>query len=156
MRLAVKAALMALAVSCTTSPASAQFLQGPWNVHAQRHHHQGYTVAKHSRRAYSRRAYSRRVVSHGAPPANARCGWYMGRHTGHARRSLWLAQNWAREFPRTSARPGAVVVWSRGGNRGHVAKIVALNGSRCRATVHDNRGTYQRDICRGVIAYVRV
>jgi hypothetical protein len=101
-------------------------------------------------------AFSWSVYSHASarPPKNAQCGWYMGKVTGHRDRSLWLAQNWARKFPRTSARPGAVVVWTRGGNKGHVAKIVSMQGP-CRAVVHDNRGTYSRDICRRVIAYVR-
>lgn len=115
--------------------------QGPWNGYAQP-----------ARGKYSRMHYA---PASGMPPANARCGWFLGRLTGHARRSLWLAQNWAREFPRTSARPGAVVVWTRGGNKGHVAQIVAMRGN-CRATVRDNRGTYDRDICRSVIAYVSV
>lgn len=120
------------------SPAFAQvdFFQGPWNVNAQ-----GATSANLARVG-------------GMPPRNARCGWYMGRLTGHSDRSLWLAQNWARRFPRTAARPGAVVVWNRGGNKGHVAKIVSMQG-RCRAVVHDNAGTYSRDICHRVIAYVQ-
>lgn len=112
--------------------------QGPWNVPAQ-----GSVRHGHASRS-----------SVGAPPSNARCGWYMGRLTGHTDRSLWLAQNWARKFPRTSASPGAVVVWTRGGSKGHVAKIVSMQG-RCRAVVHDNGGTYTRDICRRVIAYVQ-
>jgi hypothetical protein len=73
---------------------------------------------------------------------------------GSTDRSLWFAQNWAGRFPRTAARPGAVVVWSRGGNKGHVVKIISMQG-RCRAMVHDNGGTYERDICQPVIAYVQ-
>lgn len=128
-------AFLAALFICAASPAFAQMdalLQGPWNVHAQ----------------------PRARASFGAPPRNAQCGWYMGRITGHSDRSLWLAQNWARRFPRTQARPGAVVVWTRGGRSGHVAKIVSMQG-RCRAVVHDNSGTYSRDICRRVIAYVQ-
>lgn len=121
--------------AAASAPAFAQVdvFQGPWNVYAQPR------IAR---------------ASYGAPPRNARCGWYMGRLTGHTDRSLWLAQNWARRFPRTSARSGAVVVWTRGGSKGHVAKIVSMQG-RCRALVHDNGGTYERDICRRVIAYVQ-
>lgn len=131
-------AILAALFLCVASPAFAQvdFFQGPWNVNAQG---RGHTSVGASR---------------GVPPRNARCGWYMGRLTGHSDRSLWLAQNWARRFPRTAARPGAVVVWSRGGNKGHVAKIVSMQG-RCRAVVHDNAGTYTRDICHRVIAYVQ-
>jgi hypothetical protein len=132
-------ALVALVV-LSASPASAQFFfgQGPWNQFAQKPQMQ-------------KRVSSYR--SNWVPPRNAQCGWYLRRHMGHGDASLNLAQNWARRFPRTSARPGAVVVWTRGGNRGHVAKIVSVQGG-CRAVVHDNRGTYARDICRGVIAYV--
>ena len=124
-----------IVAACLYAAASAPafaFFQGPWNVNAQ-----GSVSAARA-----------------MPPRNARCGWYMGRVTGHTDRSLWLAQNWARRFPRTAARPGAVVVWSRGGSKGHVAKIVSMQG-RCRAVVHDNAGTYSRDICRRVIAYVQ-
>ena len=129
--------IVATLLLCVASPALAQMdamFQGPWNVHAQ---------PIHAKR-----------IQHAMPPRNARCGWYMGRLTGHRDRSLWLAQNWARRFPRTSARSGAVVVWTRGGNKGHVAKIISMQ-SRCRAVVHDNIGTYSRDICRRVIAYVQ-
>lgn len=130
---------LAVAVLLTAaSPAAAQMemlFQGPWNVPAQ---------------GYARGA----SVSRGAPPSNARCGWYMGRITGHTDRDLWLARNWAKRFPRTSARPGAVVVQARGGNKGHVSKILELRG-KCRALVHDNSGTYERDICRRLVAYVQ-
>ena len=134
----LRSLIVAALFLCVASPAFAQaglegLFQGPWNVYAQRP-----GLAR----------------STGAPPRNARCGWYMGKVTGHTDRSLWLAQNWARRFPRTAARPGAVVVWSRGGKKGHVAKIVSMQG-RCRAVVHDNAGTYSRDICRRVIAYVQ-
>lgn len=131
----LRAILLACALACAGSPAMAQM--GPWNVFAQPSQ-----FAKNAKK------------SSGIPPRNARCGWYMGKLTGHRDRSLWLAQNWARRFPKTSARPGAVVVWTRGGNSGHVAKIVSMQG-RCRAVVHDNAGTYSRDICRRVIAYVQ-
>lgn len=115
------------AVSDPGQRLGAMLFQGPWNRHAHRQH-------------------TSHAPARGTPPRNAQCGWYMGKVTGHTRRSLWLAQNWAREFPRTSPRPGAVAVWSRGGNRGHVAKIVSMQ-DRCRAVVHDNRGTYSRNIC---------
>lgn len=142
---------LAIAALClgllAAAPASAQVGvhdgmsvgQGPWNVWSQPQYSQ--------RGRYSARAEG------GMPPANARCGWFLGRLLGHTRRSLWLAQNWAREFPRSHAAPGKVVVWRTRGIHGHVAQILAMKGS-CRATVRDNMGTYDRDICRGVIAYV--
>lgn len=131
-------AILAALFLCVASPAFAQvdFFQGPWNVNAQR----GYSVSA-----------SR---SNWVPPRNAQCGWFLRRKLGHGDASLNLAQNWAHRFPRTSARPGAVVVWTRGGNKGHVAQIVSTKG-RCRAVVSDNRGTYERDICHRVIAYVQ-
>ncbi len=87
------------------------------------------------------------------PPRDAQCGWYLRRKLGHSDAGLNLAQNWLR-FPRTSAHAGAVVIWTRGGREGHVAQIVQVTGN-CRAIVTDNRGTYQRDLCRGVLGYVR-
>lgn len=85
------------------------------------------------------------------------CGIYMSakNHTSYTP----MARDWARKFPHTSAGPGAVVVQSRkgralgGGLGGHVSQIIELTGT-CRAIVNDNAGTYERDICRGLIAYV--
>jgi hypothetical protein len=70
-----------------------------------------------------------------------------------------LALHWA-TLPHTSAQPGAVVVQRRagralgGGPGGHVSRIVSVLGE-CRAVVTDDRGTYTRDICRNLVAYVR-
>lgn len=89
------------------------------------------------------------------PKPKASCGWYMrsvfgGRHGPEFN----LAQTWIRKLPRTAAHVGAVVVWTRGGNKGHVARIVSLTGP-CRAVVNDNRGTYERSICGPrVLGYV--
>jgi len=96
-----------------------------------------------------------------ATPASAasfNCGRYMSKVFGLAK-PVALALEWARRFPHTSARPGAVVVQSRkgralgGGPGGHVSKIVSIVGP-CRAIVNDNRGTYERDICTRLVAYV--
>lgn len=93
------------------------------------------------------------------PPAEAasfNCGRYMSKVFGIKTRALALA--WS-GFPHTYAHPGAVVVQSRkgralgGGPGGHVSKIVSLVGT-CRAIVNDNRGTYERDICKNLVAYV--
>jgi hypothetical protein len=87
------------------------------------------------------------------------CGITMMRMTGQTDPRLALARSWLK-FPRTSAGPGAVVVQGRagralgGGPGGHVSRIVELRGS-CRALVQDNRGTYERDICRRLLGYVR-
>lgn len=148
----IAALILSLGLLCcvpTGASAQADFMsmfQGPWNVNAQ-------SAKKVSKRYHSTGRQIR--AAFGMPPRNARCGWFMGRLTGHTDRDLWLAQNWARKFPRTTASPGAVVVWTRGGRSGHVAKIVSMT-SACRAVVTDNAGTYERDICRRVIAYVRV
>lgn len=91
------------------------------------------------------------------------CGRFMCRMFGIANcknPNLQIALNWAQRFPQSAARPGAVVVQRRkgralgGGPGGHVSKIVELRGS-CRALVRDNRGTYERDICRSLVAYVQ-
>lgn len=85
------------------------------------------------------------------------CGRYMSSHFGI--KPIPLALNWAKAFPHTNARPGVVVVQRRKGRAlggspgGHVSKIVSLSG-HCRAVVLDNRGTYERDICRALVAYV--
>jgi hypothetical protein len=41
-----------------------------------------------------------------------------------------------------------------GGPGGHVSRIVSLI-SQCRAIVTDEKGTYERDICRNLVAYVK-
>lgn len=88
------------------------------------------------------------------PKPRASCGWYMRKvFGGRYGPEFNLAQNWYRKLPKTIARPGAVVVWTRGGNKGHVARIVRVTGA-CRAVVNDNAGTYGRDICRRVLGYV--
>ena len=96
-----------------------------------------------------------------APSAEARglnCGRYLRGHYGLPAQ-FNLARHWL-VLPRSSAGPGAIVVQSRrgralgGGAGGHVSRIVSLTG-HCTAIVNDNRGTYQRDICRNLLAYVR-
>lgn len=92
------------------------------------------------------------------PKPHASCGWYMrqqfgGRYGAEFNR----ARAWAR-LPRTSLQPGAVVVSSRkgrgcGGPCGHVVKVVRVI-DQCRAIVHDNRGTYERNTCRNRVAVV--
>lgn len=90
--------------------------------------------------------------------ASFNCGRYMSR-VFHLPKQIALALEWAKRFPHTTARPGVVVVQTRkgralgGGPGGHVSKIVSLT-SPCRAIVNDNRGTYERDICSRLVAYV--
>lgn len=89
------------------------------------------------------------------PKPRASCGWYMrGVFGGRYGPEFNLAQNWYRRLPKTYAHSGAVVVWTRGGIYGHVARIVRVTGP-CRAVVNDNMGTRERDICRRVLGYVR-
>ena len=70
-----------------------------------------------------------------------------------------LAKNWARLLPHTTAHAGAVVVQYRNGrdsagNPGaHVSRIIAMRGN-CHALVADEKGQYERDICKRLIAYV--
>lgn len=96
---------------------------------------------------------------HGRSVGRFTCGVTMMRITGQRDPRLALARSWLK-FPRTSAGPGAIVVQSRngralgGGPGGHVSRILELRGS-CRALVQDNRGTYERDICRRLLGYVR-
>lgn len=88
------------------------------------------------------------------------CGLYMRQQFGGRYGSSFnLALSWA-GLPRTSPTPGAVVVQRRkgralgGGPGGHVSKIVSVIDA-CHAIVHDNRGTYRRNICKNLAAYVR-
>lgn len=85
------------------------------------------------------------------------CGKYMSALLGIPYTPV--AKDFARKYPHTYARVGAVVVQHRKGRDasgrpgGHVSRIVTLLGP-CRAIVNDNAGTYERDICKGLIAYV--
>ena len=69
-----------------------------------------------------------------------------------------LALNWA-GLPHTYAGPGAVVVQRRkgralgGGPGGHVSRIERMVDN-CHAIVTDEKGTYTRDICKNLVAYV--
>lgn len=92
------------------------------------------------------------------PRQGFKCGYVQRIHFGLPAK-FNLALNWA-TLPHTSARPGAVVVQRRkgralgGGPGGHVSRIVNVTG-QCRAIVTDNRGTYERDICKNLVAYVQ-
>jgi len=104
-----------------------------------------------------------------ASAASFNCGRFMCGLFGISCNGLTLALSWADRFTRTTAKPGAVVVQRRSGRScarmvgsqcvklgkqgGHVSKIVSLKSS-CRAIVRDNRGTYERDICKNLVAYV--
>lgn len=60
--------------------------------------------------------------------------------------NLKRAVEWIRAFPRTSFQAGAVGYVPHGGPSGHVFTVVG--GSDCStATVHDDRGTYRRNVC---------
>ena len=86
------------------------------------------------------------------------CGRTQAAHFGLGP-AFALALHWA-VLPHTSAHPGAVVVQRRagralgGGPGGHVSRIVSVQ-SHCRAIVTDNVGTYSRDICHNLVAYVQ-
>lgn len=85
------------------------------------------------------------------------CGIFLSKLLGVERTPLAL--DWAKKFSHTSARNGAVVVQRRrgralgGGPGGHVSLIKEVTG-QCTAIVRDNRGTYERDICTNLVAYV--
>src|SRR5260221_4891861 len=84
-----------------------------------------------------------------------RCGSTQARYFGLPRmvngHNLWQAREWARAFPHTTAHAGAVMYQHGGGPTGHVSRIVSVNGT-CTATVADERGQYERNICiRGAV-----
>lgn len=96
--------------------------------------------------------------------ASFTCGWTQCALNGISKaecrkRGLPLALNW-KQFPRTSAQPGAVVIQTRRGKAlggsagGHVSRIVSLTDDPRFAIVRDNRGTYRRDIRKNLVAIV--
>ena len=95
-----------------------------------------------------------------ATTAEARfiCGATQMAHYGITDTKYRLARNWA-DMPHVSAQPGAVVVQTRrgralgGGPGGHVSRIVQPI-SECRAIVADEKGQYERDICKNRVALV--
>lgn len=107
-------------------------------------------------------------------PVSAQARQHHRRHHGHhgficgvtqadffhlPRSKYALALAWD-GLPHTNAHPGAVVVQRRkgralgGGPGGHVSRIVQ-NISQCVALVADEKGTYKRDICKNLVAYVQ-
>lgn len=86
------------------------------------------------------------------------CGLTQARYF-HLPARYALALNYA-DLPHTDPHPGAVVVQRRkgralgGGPGGHVSRIVE-NISQCVARVTDEKGTYTRDICKNLVAYVQ-
>jgi len=107
------------------------------------------------------------VVCLSSTPASARpagcpnlwCGCYLAQvygFTGALARRLWLARNWAHEFPRAELAPGNVAVFARGGRGGHVGKIVDVRpGEVLLHSGNDNRTVRTRwRSTRGLIAVV--
>ena len=98
------------------------------------------------------------VDANGNPIGHFICGLKQREFFGIADKKYNIALNWA-SFPHVSAQVGAVVVQRRkgralgGGPGGHVSRIVELKGA-CRAIVADEKGSYERDICKSLVAYV--
>ncbi len=87
-----------------------------------------------------------------------RCGVTAAAYNGVALNyngfNLKRAVEWIRAFPRSAFQAGTVGYVSHGGPSGHVFSVVG--GSDCaKATVHDDRGTYQRNVCRATFVTVR-
>lgn len=95
-----------------------------------------------------------------ATVANARfdCGRVQAAYFGLPTSKFALALNWA-TLPRTTPHPGAVVVQRRAGKAiggsagGHVSRIESVI-DHCRAIVTDEKGTYERNICKALVAVV--
>ena len=67
--------------------------------------------------------------------------------------NLKRAVEWVRAFPRTSFQSGTVGYVPHGGPSGHVFTVV--DGANCStATVHDDKGTYQRNVCHATFVAV--
>jgi len=86
-----------------------------------------------------------------------RCGVtaaaYNGLPVNYSGFNLKRAVEWLRAFPRTHFQAGVVGYIRHGGPSGHVLTVV--DGSDCaNATVHDDAGTYQRNVCRATFVAV--
>jgi len=86
-----------------------------------------------------------------------RCGVtaasYNGISVAYNGFNLKRAVEWTRAFPRTSFQAGTVGYIPHGGPSGHVFTVV--DGSDCSsATVHDDRGTYRRNVCHATFVAV--
>ena len=90
------------------------------------------------------KAHASRFVPAGCP--RAWCGCWLARHLGLSDKRLWLAIEWARRFPRTSAHVGAVAVWPHhvgqivGGRPGHWIVLSGNDGHRVRRRERSTRG----------------
>lgn len=99
------------------------------------------------------------LVAGNVAQARFDCGRHQRAYFHIKDTSLNLALEWARKFQHTDAHEGAVVVQRRSGHDsaghpgGHVSRIVRVTGP-CHAVVNDEAGTYERDICRRLVAYV--
>ncbi len=86
-----------------------------------------------------------------------RCGVTAASYNGLALNyngfNLKRAIEYVRAFPRTVFQSGVVGYVPHGGPSGHVFTVVG--GSDCaKATVHDDRGTYSRNVCRATFVAV--
>jgi len=119
-------------------------------------------VATTSAEARSRHHHHHRVSVRGGSCDGihrCRCGSTQASHFGLPRfyngHNLWQAVAWIKAFPRTTPHIGAVMYQHGGGPTGHVSRIVAYGGG-CRATVTDDRGRYDRNICSRGAQFVSV
>lgn len=87
-----------------------------------------------------------------------RCGVTAARYNGlpliYNGYNLKRAVEWIRAFPRTAFGAGSVGYVRRGGPSGHVFTVVG-GGNCAAATVHDDRGTYTRNVCGAVFVSPR-
>lgn len=106
-----------------------------------------------SAKRHTRRHVSRQGACDGFQ--RCRCGVtqanYFGLPLDYNGHNLKTAIAWVRAFSHTSAQAGVVMYQRGGGPTGHVSRIVELIGN-CTATVSDDTGTYERNICsRGAV-----
>ena len=119
-----------------------------------RHHHRQHHYSHHARNYVAQDAngnavrHYRRHARGGSCDGftRCRCGTTAARHFGipyaYKGFNLKMASEWVRAFPHTSFRVGVAGVKPH-----HVLAVVG--GSSCAsATVHDDAGTYQRNVCR--------
>ena len=88
-----------------------------------------------------------------------RCGSTQTAHFGLPRifngHNLWRAIEWTRAFPRTQPHAGVVMYQHGGGPSGHVSRLVT-DPHGCIATVADDAGRYERNICKRGAVFLAV
>lgn len=126
---------------------------GPADARSQRSRHAGHANSRSFGGTHHRRS-----LAHSGQGAcdgfhRCRCGVTAAQKHGlpldYLGFNLKRAVEWKEAFRRIAAPTvNAVVYQTGGGPSGHVSTIVGLTNDRCTVRVADDKGTYERNICR--------